>query len=768
MTADENGTAPCAGVRVVEVAVGVSDLGLGMAGGVPGMILADLGASVVRVVGEAPLPIDSGVSWGRAWHRDKEVIRTDDPRRVLALLADADVALVYGSETVVEQSGLGYLDVQPLNPTLVYARCRPSRTSKGTIADYGLLVEANAGFCTQLDGNRPGPIFVDCRASGSGTALLMTASALALLRRRVVAGVGGWAETSLYDGMLATLVCMIGRSERAAPKIEEYWEQGSFFPRFLYRCADRELIQVWFGGKGMYAKLIDVLGDQPSPAGYYTDQVTGALNARAVRWRETFTQRPRNEWITLLRSAGVACEPVLRPGEALSDPHLTEAALTVTRSEGGHRDVLIATPITVRPLASTDGQPEAEPPAYTANDRPSGRGLLAGVHVLDFSAFVAGPLGAQVLADMGADVIKVEPPGGEAMRAAAYAVAACQRGKRSLTIDLNAAQSRPVVERLFSWADVVLHNFSVGVAERLGIDAKTVARINPRAVYCHASSFGPTGPRATFPGSDALMQAFTGLARAVGGDGNDPVAPTWIPLDVSGGWVAADGILAGLYAQATSGRGQLVATSLLGAGMLLQSGVFQRDGEDVRGPVVDADQTGYGPGYRLYQGGDGRWFALVLPDERAWSRLGALGEVTGLPASYTPLRGGAHDERARRAEAVLAAAFATRPAAEWVALLRRHDLPAELVKPMNRDDFRRAVLDDPVNRQLGRVAAYHVAEWGHFEQIGALTRCGPGADGDPAMMVPGIGEHSVEVLNELGFRAEEIDALLAEKVVRQS
>src|SRR5262245_36138109 len=217
-------TLPCTGLSVVEVAVGTSDLGLGMAGGVPGMLLADLGASVVRVVGTAGTPIDDGVTWSRAWHRDKAIVRTDDPDHVRALLAATDVALVYGPEALVEERGLGSRDLRGTNPALVYARCRPSRTATGVIADYGLLVEANAGFCTQLAGHRPGPIFVDVRAGASGAAFILTASVLALLRRRAETGEGGWSETSLYDGMLSTLGCMIGRSERAPTEVEAYWE----------------------------------------------------------------------------------------------------------------------------------------------------------------------------------------------------------------------------------------------------------------------------------------------------------------------------------------------------------------------------------------------------------------------------------------------------------------------------------------------------------------------------------------------------------------
>jgi len=747
---------------VVEVAVGTSDLGLGLAGGVPGMILADLGATVVRVVGTTAPSIDAQVAWGRAWHRDKQLVSLEGADEVRALLREADVALVYGSEALVEGRGLGYVDLEPENPSLVYARCRPSRISSGMIEDYSLLVEARAGFCTQLAGHRPGPIFVDVRASDSGAALLLTTSVFALLRRRARSGAGGWSETSLYDGMLATLGCMVGRSERAAEEVESYWEKGSTFPNFLYRCADDELIQIWFGGKGMYATLIEVLGDEPSAQGYYPDQATGALIDRAVRWRSIFSAQTRDHWIGRLREAGIACEPVLSPGEVLSDPHLAETGLVVSRSEAGHDDLMVATPISVLSL-DADGAADLEPPPP---DPGPGR-LLEGVRVLDFSAFVAGPLAAQVLADLGAEVIKVEPLQGEAMRAAAYAVAACQRGKRSLALDINAPGAREIVERLIKWADVVLHNFRVGVSERLGIDEATVARLNPRAVYCHASAFGPTGPRATLPGNDALMQALTGFERAVGGPGNEPIAATWIPIDMTGGWVAAVGILAGLYSQSLSGRGVRVATSLLGAGMLLRSGVYQRDGHPMCQPQLDPLQTGYGPGYRIYEGGDGGWLALVLPDAAAWQRLRSMPEASSLPETYAPLRGGPDDAAARRSEEVLEEAFATAGAADWVARLRGLSIPAEAVPAMDRDRFRQGILDDPVNRQVGRVASYATDDWGYFEQIGPLLRCGPDADGGPSLMIPGVGEHTEAVLADLGFGPDEIRGFLGAEVAKQ-
>jgi hypothetical protein len=199
------------------------------------------------------------------------------------------------------------------------------------------------------------------------------------------------------------------------------------------------------------------------------------------------------------------------------------------------------------------------------------------------------------------------------------------------------------------------------------------------------------------------------------------------------------------------------------------SGIMERviDGELVRGPGLDPQQTGYGPGYRIYEGSDGNWFALVLPDDAAWLRLASLPEAASLPATYAPLRPGAADTAARQGETVLEAAFATAPAAEWAARLRGLGLLAEPIEPLDRDAFRRGILDDPVNRQLGRVVSYETADWGHFEQIGPLLQCGPEVGGGPRLMLPGVGEHPAEVLTELGLRGDEVDALLAAKVARQ-
>ena len=387
--------------------------------------------------------------------------------------------------------------------------------------------------------------------------------------------------------------------------------------------------------------------------------------------------------------------------------------------------------------------------------------------MVDFSAFVAGPLAAQVLADLGAEVIKVEPPGGEAMRGAAYAIAACQRGKRSLAMDIGAADARPVVERLITWADVVLHNFRVGVSERLGIDEASVARLNPHAVYCHASAFGPTGParqgageRRAHAGADGVRARHRRRGqrpdrgdvdpdrhgRRLGRRHRDPgraVRPGDERSRPAGGDEPARRRDAAPQRRVPAGR------------------------RVVRGPELDAGQTGYGPGYRLYEAGDGGWLALVLPDPEAWERLRSLPEAASLPAAYAPLRGGPDDAVALEAEAVLEAAFATAAAADWVARLRALGLLAERVETMDRDAV------PPGHPRRSRQPAARAGRRVRHGRLGPLRADRPAAavravgGGGPPLMLPGIGEHSAAVLTDLGFGADEIDALLAAKVVRQ-
>jgi crotonobetainyl-CoA:carnitine CoA-transferase CaiB-like acyl-CoA transferase len=729
-------TAPLTGVRVVEVALGTSVVGAGMAASLPGALLRDLGADVTRVQSSCRSTLDAGLELSRAWDRDKELVVVDDEAAgvVPALAADADVLLVCGPEELVERRGLVPHRLAAANPRLVLVRVRPSVNALGALPDLEPLVAARAGVMTQIRHHQPGrPAFPDLPIAQIGAALSATAGALARLYEREATGLGGWAETSLYDGIQAMLPMILGRVEHHSPSTTLLWKEQGPTEGLAYRCADGEYLQLWFGAKGAYEAFLDRMGDELSEHGYNADLVGGAMAGRSARWAATFATRERAFWLEDLAGRPSRCEPVLRPGELLLDPHVRDVGLSVDHDG---RTV-------VGPVLSLISR------SHPGDQRQNAGPLLTDVRVLDLSAYLAGPVGALVLAELGADVVKVEPATGDVHRGMEPMFAAGQRGKRAVALDLKAPDAAGVLQRLFRWSDVVHHNSRVGLAEKLGYDEATVRAANPDVVYSFASGFGETGARAPLPANDHLMQALSGVEAAQGGFGQPPTFLAWGAIDVAGGWLSAIGMLAGLYARRRIGAGQSVASSLLGAALLVKSGAFVTGGTVVGGPVLDRDLTGYGAAYRIYRCADGAWLALAVPDATAWKRLRALVAIDGLPAEPPPLR--THGGDPQPAERLLEAAFATKPVAEWLDLLRDAVVPAELVAEVDRSGFTGGFVDDPVNQQLGRVAQYTWGERGRVDQPTFPPRFGPLPSPGARPGVPGLGEHTAEVLEALGL-----------------
>lgn len=753
--------APLAGLTVVEVAAEVSVVGAGLATSLPGSLLRDLGAEVLRVRTVAPGPtLDDGLELDRPWTRGKQVVEvTAGDGAALAdvvtcLATRADVMFLAGDERSVERNGLGHGALAGLNERLVTARIRPSVDAHGSLPDHEVLLHARSGLLTQVRGNRPGPVFCPVPLGAAGAGLAAAVGALALLYEREGTGRGGWVETSLYDGLLALLPMIVGRVEHDSPSTTLLWRGQGPSAALTYRCADGEHLQLWFGAKGAYEAFLAHIGDPPSEAGYTADTVSGAMGERSARWAERFATRPRAFWLDDFAGQPFRCEPVLRPGEALADPHVREIGLSVEVDDPARGPTTVLGP--VARVVPSDG-----PDAGDGGHAGDGRGpLLSGVRVLDLSAYLAGPVTPQVLAELGADVVKVEPATGDVHRNMEPLFAAGQRGKRAVALDLKHPEAAGVLGRLFCWSDVVHHNARVGLDARLGYDEGTVRAVHPSVVYSHASGFGAAGPRATLAANDHLMQALCGVETAMGGVGAPPSMTNWGAIDVTGGWLSAVAVLAGLCARRRTGRGQTVSTSLLGAGLLLTSGAFLAGGAPVEGPLVAADQTGYGAAYRLYEGADGAWFAVVVPDQAAWTRLRDVLALDDLSERLPALRttgGESHPDEAR-----LVKTFSAQDAATWVEVLRRAGVPVEPVLEADRSAFVARLLDDPVNRQLGRVTGYEWGDRGRLDQPGFPLRTGPAPRPAPDAALPRLGEHTAEVLAEVGLdedaRARLVDA----------
>ena len=397
---------------------------------------------------------------------------------------------------------------------------------------------------------------------------------------------------------------------------------------------------------------------------------------------------------------------------------------------------------------------------------------LSHLRVLDLSRVLAGPWATQALADLGAEVIKVERPGtgdetrgwgppwlrgaGDGARESAY-FASTNRGKRSVTIDLSRPEGQALVRRLAARADVLVENHKVGALARRGLGYEDLAALNPRLVYCSISGFGQSGPYRDRPGYDFLVQAMGGLMSITGEPGGPPMKVGVALTDLLTGMYAATAVLAALAERDRSGRGQHVDLALLDvqvAALANQAEAFLVTG---RSPGRLGNAHPSIVPYQAFRASDGHVVVAVGND----GQFARLAEVVGRPELAADARFATNAARVEHREelvAVLASALATRTTDEWVRALDAADVPAGPINDLAQ------VFDDPQVRHRG------------------LRIDLPRAGGDPVPVVaspirlsrtpvehrppPRLGEHTREVLVEvLGMDDAEVEALRGAGVI---
>ncbi|ADB32645.1 Formyl-CoA transferase [Kribbella flavida DSM 17836] len=378
-------------------------------------------------------------------------------------------------------------------------------------------------------------------------------------------------------------------------------------------------------------------------------------------------------------------------------------------------------------------------------------GALDGLRVLDLTQVMAGPFCTMLLADLGADVIKIENPaaGDQTRRSWGYAVQgedsraflALNRNKRSVCLDLKAPGDLASFHRLVTTADVVVENFRPGVTKRLGVDYETLAAINPRLIYASVSGFGQTGPYADRPGYDLIAQAMSGVMSITGAPGGEPMKSGLPVGDLGAGLFCAFGIVAAVHARERTGAGQCVETSLFEAALAMsvwESTEYWATGE-VPQPLGSANRMS--APYQALRTKDGH-LTLGANNERLWQRLCTALDVADLLAD--PRFATNTDRMAHRDE--LAAALEQRLAAattdEWVARLLAAGVPAGPIQ-----DYRQVLDDDPHVKARGMVQEIDHPVEGRVRVLGSAVRL----SGTPARIrrhPPLLGEHTAEVLGE--------------------
>jgi crotonobetainyl-CoA:carnitine CoA-transferase CaiB-like acyl-CoA transferase len=382
---------------------------------------------------------------------------------------------------------------------------------------------------------------------------------------------------------------------------------------------------------------------------------------------------------------------------------------------------------------------------------------LEGVRVLDLTQLLPGPYCTMVLGDLGADVVKVEPPsGGDPMRRVppwvgeeSAAFLAVNRNKRSLAVNLKRPEGRDLLLRLAEGADVWVEGFRPGVMARLGLGPEDIRARNPRCIYVSLSGYGQSGPYRTRPGHDINFAALSGMLHALYGP--SPRLPAVQLADMAGGalW-AAVAILAALVRQRTTGQGCTLDLSMAhGTLALLALPAAVHLNPTAGRPFLEEALTGGWPGYHLYRTKDGRFLSLGCLEPPFWADLcRALDREDLLQAS--------EDDGARRkAREALEALFATRTRDEWVQFFRERDLPCEPVLTLEE------ALAHPLFASLLLAVDHPTA--GRVYQLGLPFW--EGAEPPAHRPPPRLGEHTREVLLEAGYGEGEIADLLAQRIL---
>ncbi len=775
--------------------ISIIDLTTGIAGPLGVLLLAEQGAEVVKVEPPGGDPMRS-MPGSAVWHRSRRSVTLDladeEGRAKLGdLLSSADVLVESFAPGTMARWGLAYEDIRERFPRLVFASAPayPSASRNAGRPGYDALVQARAGLQYEQPGWRDGPIFLHFPAPSMATCFMLAIGVTSALRARQVTGRGQRVETSLYQGALAYTTMLWHEASRAAPGHHAMLAKTNppgVHQASLYECSDGWVHAATMNGLSPKSTLQEVAGlEAPDLAAMWT-ATPHERRAADERVRRALKACSRDEIVTGMNQANLGAEAVIPMSEAYAHPQLVANGMVVQVEDPELGPTTqIGVPVSLsrspgrikgpRPTPGQDndvvlgrGRADARAPEPEANEGPGGaarrelRHALEGVVVLDLGQYLAGPFGPMILSDLGAEVVKVEPVTGDAMRLAAAPFVGCQRGKRSIALDLRRPEGLEVLYSLVTRADVVHHNMTKGTAARLGVDEETLKRYKPEIVYCNTYAYGAEGPLSHSGGLDPLYQASCGLEYEAGPvhAGNAPLYIRMGMCDTGNALLSVLGVLLALYRRGEDGEGQSVTTSLLNAGAVFSSGSILTSEGPRDFPPLDKAQTGMGALYRLYRTFDG-WIQLAAVGPGHFGALcSALGcgELADDERFCTPeLR----TTNRRVLEDLLAPIFATRTSQQVHLDLEVAGVPSEIPVDTHGGE---TVLHDDENLELGLVVKYEHPLLGSLRQFGHLVMFSdtPGRIAGPP---PLVGEHSRDILAWAGFGPDAVAELKASGVV---
>ncbi len=759
------------------------------------MLLAEQGARTIRIEPPAGDPGRGGPHFA-VLNRSKRAVGLaldypPDRAAAAGLIAAADVVVHGFTPRRLQELELTYAAIQKVNSRAIVLKM-PPLGSRGPYAELpaGDEIASAMSGVTAAQGSRSGdPVPLAFPLVSYQTGILGALAASAALCWRDMTAEGQEIEVSMLAGALSLqsgsivrhpeLISMMAANRRdpmgPAPSYRIY--QGSDGKYLMLSC----VTPVFWNKLALAIGRPELVADprfENAPMGLAPDQRAALIDILTPILRS----RPAHEWLQIFRAQDVPASPVLTRRQfidaaqvdhvgmrrELIDPVLGPTVQmgvpVMLRETPGEiagpapaledaRAALQALLDEVQGGSAAASQPDA------VKRRDFSPGALAGALVLDFTGYIAGSYTTMLLAHLGAQVIKVESLSGDGFRFAAVAFQGWNQNKRAIAVDLRERRGRDIAYALARKADLIVENFRPGSARELGIDYPALARLNPRAVYVSINGFGSSGPDFDQPSFDPVLQARSGVMAAHDGSawGRAPIHPVVLNLpfcDYGAAALAALACVLGLRHQRRTGRGQHCEVTLIHSAMALQAGefVFYRGRPNLECGAPES--RGASALRRVYRCQDGKWIYLAIVEERQWRTLDTVAGGIAAQAFSTAREQSPYGEMAAK----LARVFAQEPAAIWFERLRALEIPAA---PVNKAAD---VFDDVqiVANELG--AQLHHPELGPIAQTGVLLKFSatPCELRSPA---PILGQHTREVLRELGYGADQVDQLERSRII---
>jgi crotonobetainyl-CoA:carnitine CoA-transferase CaiB-like acyl-CoA transferase len=811
--------APCNGLVVM-------DFTWGMAGGLATAVLADFGADVVKIEPPAGDPFRSHPAW-LAWNRGKKSaildLKSAHGRSQAQQLAErADVVIESFRPGVARRLGIDYATLSAINGRVVYASISGwgQQGPLSQVAGYEGAVAAKSGRMMDFAGqmNRPGPAFTAVQVATWASSQAAVRGILASLLARDETGGGQWVQTSILQNMLPYDLAglMMRQLSRQHPKNfppdslgaairlpmlqylpvrtkDGYWLQHANLMDRLFRAYLKAVGLGWVLEEDLFKRAPILKHD--------------AREALRELILNKMQERTLEEWMQVYMADGdVAGEPYryaidgMKHEQYVHNHHAVEIAdprvgrltavgliarLSDTPGEVGGPAPELGQH-TAEILQRIASKPHGSLRAAVKNGgdthkRAPGKPLLDGLTMLDFSMVIAGPYAAQMLAEMGVRVFKVDAtPEREQAISTGGGMAPMNlknhAGKETIQVNLQGPEGQKIIHQLVARCDVLLHNFRPGVPERLAIDWETCRRINPRLIHVYVGTYGATGPHHRRPGAHPIPGALLGGALRQAGRANPPPREQTMNLeeiketsrllmranegnpDPNTSQAVASSIMLALLARARTGRGQAIEVTMLqGNAWANADEAYDYNG---RPPYALPDAQCYGLSalYRLYQTSEG-WVFLACVSEREWKAFCTAVNRPDLLADSRFASGAARKEHDDALAEEIGKVFAARPAEQWEQLLT-----AAGVACVQADWSIGRFLEEHPQAAANRMAVeVDSPRYGKYLRHGAIvdisgapTRLGHG---------PFLGEYTVRVMRELGYTEEQIADLRARGVI---